>query len=72
MTRLELDPKEQEVLRDLLQNDLSDLRMEVADTDSYDYRQILKEQEEILRRILGRLEPGAGLGQQEPSAPSPV
>ncbi len=57
MVRLQLDPTEAEVLRMVLESYLSDLRMEIADTDSMDYREKLKSRKLVLRRIadlLGR------------------
>lgn len=52
MVRLELQPTEAEVLRMVLESYLSDLRMEIADTDSQDYRQKLKDRKMVLRRIV--------------------
>ena len=57
MVTLELDPTEAEVLRLVLENYLSDLRMEIAGTDSMDYRVKLKERKRILRGIADRLTP---------------
>lgn len=51
MVRLHLDPTEAEVLRMVLESYLSDLRMEIADTDSMDYREKLKSRKLVLRRI---------------------
>ena len=52
MVRLELQPTEAEVLRMVLESYLSDLRMEIADTDSQDYRQKLEDRKMVLRRIV--------------------
>ena len=52
MVRLELTPTEAEVLRMVLESYLSDLRMEIADTDSMDYREGLKGRKVVLRRIV--------------------
>ena len=49
---LTLTEEQREMLREILQSYLSDLRMEVADTDSYDYRQPLKRKEEFLKELL--------------------
>ncbi|MCU0634084.1 MAG: hypothetical protein MUE41_04340 [Gemmatimonadaceae bacterium] len=46
---------EADLLRELLEGALSDLRMEIADTDSYDFRQALKRKESLLHRILDDL-----------------
>jgi hypothetical protein len=55
MTRFELSPEEVEALRQGLDIYLSDLRMEIAATDRMDFREELKRQETILRRLLERL-----------------
>lgn len=52
MVRLQLEPTEAEILRMVLESYLSDLRMEIADTDSMDYREKLKERKAVLRRIV--------------------
>jgi hypothetical protein len=55
MLQLELNPEEQEILTDILEVCLSDLRMEIADTDSQDYRGILKERKAVLIKTLAAL-----------------
>jgi tRNA A-37 threonylcarbamoyl transferase component Bud32 len=55
MAQLDLTGDEAAVLRQALESYLSDLRMEIADTDQMDYRQELKRQEEILTRLEERL-----------------
>jgi hypothetical protein len=55
MARLELDERESEALRQVLEEYVSDLRMEIAGTDSHGFREGLKEKEELLKRILGRI-----------------
>ncbi|WP_333844805.1 hypothetical protein [Pelomicrobium sp.] len=52
MTRLELSPEEQEVLIEVLESFLSDLRMEIADTERLAFRERLKGQEQIIKRLL--------------------
>lgn len=52
MVRLELDFTEAEVLRMVLESYLSDLRMEIADTDSMDFREKLKARKAVLRKIV--------------------
>lgn len=60
MARLELNVREAEVLRDTLESYISDLRMEIANTDAMDFRDQLKEREAVLRRIADALAtPGA-------------
>lgn len=55
MIHLELTKEEKETLIDILENDLSDLRMEITDTDSLDFREILKKQKEVLKKVLETL-----------------
>jgi len=52
VVHLDLKPTEAEVLRMVLESYLSDLRMEIADTDSMDYREKLKARKGVLRRIV--------------------
>ena len=58
MIHLELTQEEKEMLIDIMENDLSDLRMEIADTDSSDFREMLKKQKEVLRKVLETLRQG--------------
>jgi hypothetical protein len=44
------------LLAEVLKEYLTDLRSEILDTDDYNYRQGLKEREERLKDILGKLE----------------
>ncbi len=53
-----LTPQEAALVQHILQAHLSDLRMEIADTDNYDLRQRLKETEANIKRLLSRLEEG--------------
>jgi hypothetical protein len=55
MARLELESREASVLRRALEDYVSDLRMEVANTDSQEVRDDLKETERILKSIIERL-----------------
>jgi hypothetical protein len=56
MSYLELNDLEQEALVEVLHGFLSELRTEVVHTDSHSYKEHLKEQEHLVRRILGRLD----------------
>lgn len=58
MLSIELSPAEAAVLRDVLDGVISDLGMEIAGTDSHDFRESLKERREVLRRIAGALDQG--------------
>ncbi len=58
MTTLNLTSEQAEILRDALESYLSDLRMEIADTDNHDFRESLKAKEATLKQILEML-PGS-------------
>lgn len=55
MVELDLNAGETAMLRDILESYLSDLRMEIADTDSMDFREDLKKREVLLKRIIETL-----------------
>lgn len=55
MLQLELTEQERETLTEVLNIFLSDLRHEITDTDRLDYRNRLKEQEQMIKRMLGKL-----------------
>jgi hypothetical protein len=55
MTGLQLNPAETEMLREVLESFLSDLRFEVADTEKLAFREGLKKKEVFLKDLLGRL-----------------
>jgi hypothetical protein len=52
---LELTTAEADELQRALGSYVSELRMEIADTDSYDYRQGLKARKAVLSGVLARL-----------------
>ena len=56
MPKLDLTGPEAELLRELAEEWLADLRLEIGHTDSKDYREALKWRESLLRDILERLE----------------
>jgi len=58
MTQLDLTKEEKDILTEILENDLSDLRMEITDTDSLDFREMLKKQKEVLTKVLETLRQG--------------
>jgi hypothetical protein len=58
MIRLELNPEEQHILAEALESYITDLRMEIGGTESKDFRDMLKNQEGVLRKILEELAPG--------------
>lgn len=51
-----LTHEEMAVLEEVIKEYLTELRMEIADTEDYDYRQNLKRKAEILHVIVGKLE----------------
>ena len=52
---IQLADDEAEILKAVLEEYVSDLRMEVANTDSMDFREDLKRKEEFLKRLAGQL-----------------
>jgi len=56
MIELDLTREEREVLLETLENDLSDLRMEIADTDSLDFRDMLKSRKAVLSKVIEALQ----------------
>ena len=57
MTTIELTPQEGEVLAEILESYVSDLRMEIAGTERIAMRKMMKEKEEIAKELLARLAP---------------
>ncbi|HZH84427.1 MAG TPA: hypothetical protein VFD87_14855 [Phototrophicaceae bacterium] len=55
MPNLELTTEEALLLKEILESDLGDLRMEIADTDLQSFRDKLRSNEELIRRIIDRL-----------------
>jgi hypothetical protein len=55
MPQLELSPDDTEMLADVLEDYLGDLRMEIADTDRLSFREGLKKKEAFLKRLLDQL-----------------
>jgi len=60
MPQLSLTDKEGETLTKALQAYLSDLRMEIADTDAHDFREGRNREESVITRLLERLRNGLG------------
>jgi hypothetical protein len=52
---LELTSEETGILTDVLEDYVSDLRMEIANTDSMEVRELLKGRESLLKDLLRRL-----------------
>ncbi len=55
MVRLTLTAPDAATLKKALETYLSDLRMEVADTDAHDVREDLEQEESVLRRLVDQL-----------------
>ena len=55
MAQLTLNNDETEMLKEVLVSYLSDLRMEVADTDRKEFREGLKAKEVFLKDLINRL-----------------
>jgi hypothetical protein len=52
---IQLADEEAEILKSVLEEYISELRMEVSNTDSMDLREALKRKEAILKRLAGQL-----------------
>lgn len=55
MPTFEFTPEELELLRELLTSDLSELRMEIVDTDNSRFKDGLKHRKQIMMDILEKL-----------------
>ncbi|MDH3497181.1 MAG: hypothetical protein OER21_10480 [Gemmatimonadota bacterium] len=60
MLELDLSSQEQDTLRHVLESYLSDLRMEIADTDRQEFRDMLKGRKAVIQKVLASLGAGAG------------
>jgi hypothetical protein len=52
MLELDLDLTEREVLLDVVETILADLRMEIGRTDRKEYREMLKKRKQVLQKTL--------------------
>jgi hypothetical protein len=59
--QVDLTPEEERMLVEILESYLSDLRMEIADTDSKDFREMLKARKAVIVKVLDAL--GAAPGE---------
>jgi len=55
IVRLELSAEESEALMWVLEDYVSDLRMEVSNTDNMTFREALKAKEALLNRLIARM-----------------
>ena len=56
MAQISLTQEEAAVLRKALSTYISDLRMEIVDTDSWNFRQNLKHEEVLLKKVVEQLD----------------
>jgi hypothetical protein len=56
MIQLDLTHEERQALLEILESTLSDLRMEIADTDRMDFREMLKGRKAILEKLIGAVQ----------------
>ncbi len=56
MINLDLTKEESDILATILESYLSDLRMEIADTDSMNFRESLKKRKDVLKKVLETLQ----------------
>jgi 50S ribosomal subunit-associated GTPase HflX len=56
MTTLKLNEEQRATLQESMTSYLSDLRMEIADTDNHDFREQLKHKKTVLEEIHAMLE----------------
>lgn len=60
MPKLELSDHENKILSEMLESSISELGYEIANTDSADYRDGLKDKKAVAAAILQRLQEAAG------------
>lgn len=53
---LELTQDEQHLLKEVLESDLADLRMEIRETDDRAFKDTLKKKQEVMEKILAGLQ----------------
>ena len=54
--KFDMSEEEKKILTSTLEKYLSDLRMEIVDTDSEEYREKLKEEKRVIYKFLEKLE----------------
>jgi hypothetical protein len=59
MYSLTFNQEERDLLAEVLQETISELRMEIADTDSHDYRAQLHKREDMLKALASRISTAA-------------
>jgi hypothetical protein len=68
MITLELSPEEAEELHFIVDSYLSDLRLEIRETDNRDFRERLKQREVFVKKLLRELEESGTLPENARSA----
>jgi len=58
MIHIDLDEQEAQILDDALKSYISDLSSEIADTDQYEFREMLKKRRTVLEKIKQNLHQG--------------
>jgi len=58
MVHLELSNEEQAILAEILEIEINDLRTEIMDTDHRDFKEMLKQREQTLRKLLSMIQQG--------------
>ena len=58
MIHLDIDSEEKEDLKEFLQGSLDSLKIEVAHTDHHAFRDMLKQKERVLQKVLEKLQQG--------------
>jgi len=56
MSTLKLTPDENQLLQELLESALSDLRVEIVSTDRIEYKEALKERKSLIMDMLEKLQ----------------
>jgi hypothetical protein len=59
MTAINLSDKEQQLLIEILDREIPNLRDEILHTDDHEYREFLKEKENSIKELLRRLKESA-------------
>jgi hypothetical protein len=62
MVQLHLDEEERSILLQLLENCISDMRVEITATDNIDYKTMLKGRKAVLMKLLVALQETEGVG----------
>jgi hypothetical protein len=64
VTTLILTAEQAKILRETLESDLSDLSVEIANTDRMEYREEIKAERQLLREIYAQLQDALQPGHQ--------